>query len=564
VLLVVAADESVMPQTVEHFQICKLLEIPRGIIVITKKNLVEEELLSLVEVEVRELVQGTRLERAPIVAVDSVSGEGMELLSETLLEEIRKSEEETVSLQSSRQVFRLPIDRVFTIRGFGTVITGTPYAGSLKKGNALTVHPSGRAGKVRGIEIFKQKTDLAVAGQRTALNLSGLEKEDLERGMVISAANTFTPSHMVDTIVHLLATAARCLKHRGVIRFHHGSAELIGRIYLLEGDQLRPGKSMLAQLRLQSPAVYCPKDHFILRRYSPITTIGGGVILDGIPEKHLKKDLARLLPELRKLQSMWELQDSQIDSALVEYFVKLHGYAGISLPDLVSRTGFLKEYLIDLLNRLDSTVLVSQEPILAVSKPGLEDLKTHILDFLADFHSNKPLAPGVPREELKERFLARSSNSYFQFVLDLLKDEKQIQTSASTLSLYGRQVELSPKQEKVREEILKLIKEKAFQPPGLDELVQKLPHDPDDVRDVYYFLLQRGELIRVSDDIVLWYDQITFLKTQLRRSFPSGQTFTVPEFKNLFKISRKYAIPFLEFLDRERVTRRIGDKRLVL
>ncbi|MDA2931238.1 SelB C-terminal domain-containing protein, partial [Acidobacteria bacterium AH-259-O06] len=478
--------------------------------------------------------------------------------------EIRKSEEEIVSLQSSRQVFRLPIDRVFTIRGFGTVITGTPYAGSLKKGNALTVHPSGRAGKVRGIEIFKQKTDLAVAGQRTALNLSGLEKEDLERGMVISAANTFTPSYMVDTIVHLLATAARCLKHRGVIRFHHGSAELIGRIYLLEGDQLRPGKSMLAQLRLQSPAVYCPKDHFILRRYSPITTIGGGVILDGIPEKHLKKDLARLLPELRKLQSMWELQDSQIDSALVEYFVKLHGYAGISLPDLVSRTGFLKEYLIDLLNRLDSTVLVSQEPILAVSKPGLEDLKTHILDFLADFHSNKPLAPGVPREELKERFLARSSNSYFQFVLDLLKDEKQIQTSASTLSLYGRQVELSPKQEKVREEILKLIKEKAFQPPGLDELVQKLPHDPDDVRDVYYFLLQRGELIRVSEDIVLWYDQITFLKTQLRRSFPSGQTFTVPGFKNLFKISRKYAIPFLEFLDRERVTRRIGDKRLVL
>ncbi|MFQ5930404.1 MAG: selenocysteine-specific translation elongation factor [Acidobacteriota bacterium] len=564
VLLVVAADESVMPQTVEHFQICKLLEIPRGIIVITKKNLVEEELLPLVEVEVRELVQGSRLERAPIVAVDSVSGEGMELLSETLLEEIRKSEEEIVSLQSSRQVFRLPIDRVFTIRGFGTVITGTPYAGSLKKGNAVTVHPSGKAGKVRGIEIFKQKADLALAGQRTALNLSGLEKEDLERGMVISAANTFTPSYMVDAIVHLLPTAPRCLKHRGVIRFHHGSAELIGRIYLLEGDQLRPGKSMLAQLRLQSPAVYCPKDHFILRRYSPITTIGGGVILDGIPEKHLKKDLALLLPELRKLRSMWELRDSQIDSALVEYFVKLHGYSGVRLPDLVSRTGFLKEYLRDLLNRLDSTVLVSQEPMLAVFKPGLEDLKTHILDFLADFHSNNPLALGVPREELKERFLARSSNSYFQFVLDLLKDEKQIQTSASTLSLYGRQVELSPTQEKVREEILKLIKEKAFQPPTLDELVQELPHDPDDVRDVYYFLLQRAELIRVSEDIVLWYDQITFLKTQLRQSFASGQTFTVPEFKNLFKISRKYAIPFLEFLDRERVTRRIGDKRLVL
>ena len=349
VLLVVAADESVMPQTIEHFQICKLLEIPRGVIAITKKHLVEEELLALVEAEVRELVEGSLLEKAPIVAMDSVSGEGVELLKKTLLEEIGKSQQDITTARRSHQIFRLPVDRIFTIKGFGTVVTGTPYAGVLKKGDAVTVYPTLKTGKVRGIEIFNQEADLAMAGQRTALNLSGLEREDLNRGMVISGSNALAPSSMFDAVVHLLPTAPKGLKDRSAIRFHHGSAELIGRIHPLESDQLLPGKSMLVQFRVQSPTVCCPKDHFILRRYSPMTTIGGGVILDGAPKKHRQKDLPNILPGLRKLWSMLTEQDPGLDSALVEYFVKLHRFSGVSLSDLAARTGFLENYLLDLL-----------------------------------------------------------------------------------------------------------------------------------------------------------------------------------------------------------------------
>ncbi len=564
VLLVVAADESVMPQTIEHFQICKLLEIPRGIIAITKKSLVEEELIALVEAEVRELVQGSQFEKAPMVAVDSLSGEGMEALRETLLEEVEKSMQAVTAAQSAQKVFRLPVDRIFTIKGFGTVVTGTPYSGVLKKGDTVTVHPTQKAGKVRGIEIFNQKADLAVAGQRTALNLSGLETEDLQRGMLISPSNTFAPSSMLDAIVHLLPNASKALKHRSAIRFHHGSAELLGRLHLLESDQLRPGDSVLAQLRLQSPTVCCPKDHFILRRYSPMTTMGGGVILDAFPQKHRKKDMARDVVELRKLWSMLKTKDPHLDRALVEYFVKLRHFSGMNLSELVSRTGFLEDYLFDLFKGLDSVVLISQEPRLAVFRPALEKFKAQIVEFLANFHSSHPLVAGIPREELKERFFGKAKSSYFTFVLKQLEADGKLQIKGSSVSQQDRQVRLSPEQDKAREHILQLIRKTGLQPPRLDELLRKLPYEPGLVRDVYFFLLQQEELVRVSENIVLSPDRITFLTTQLKESFPSGHTFTVPEFKDLFRISRKYAIPFLEFLDRKRITRRMGDKRVVL
>ena len=564
VLLVVAADESVMPQTIEHFQICKLLEIPGGIIAITKKNLVEEELLPLVEAEVRELVQGSQLENAPIVALDSVSGEGVELLKETLRKEIEKSEHAMAAVQSSHRVFRLPIDRVFTIRGFGTVVTGTPYTGVLKKGESVTLYPPSKGAKVRGIEIFNEQADMAVAGRRTALNLSGLEKEDVSRGMVISRSNTFAPSYMMDAIVHLLPTAPKALKNRSAIRFHHGSTELIGRIHLLEGEQLHPEDSSLAQIRLQSPTVCCPKDHFILRRYSPMTTIGGGVVLDGNPHKHHKKDLAHILPQLKKLWSLLKAKDPDTDSAFAEYFVKLHRHRGATLPELVSRTGLLEDHLLDLLQKLDSVVLIPQEPLLAVSKRDLEQLKGQIVDFLTDFHLNHPLMAGVSREELRERFFGKVTNFHFQFVLSELEEEEKIQISGSVVASYKQQIALSSEQEKVKKNILQLLGEKGMQPPTLDELLKKLPYDAGQIRDLYYFLLQQGELVRVSDHIIVPAEQITFLKTRLKDSFPSGHTFTVPEFKDLFKISRKYAIPFLEYLDRARITRRTGDKRMVL
>ena len=564
VLLVVAADESVMPQTVEHFQICKLLQIPRGIIVITKKHLVDAELLSLVEVETRELVKGSRLESSPVVAVDSVSGEGLDELKTTLLDEIRMVSGMGSRLGSPNHVFRLPIDRVFTIRGFGTIVTGTPYAGSLKKGQEVTVYPADKEAKVRGIEIFNEMTDSARAGQRAALNLSGLQKEELGRGMTVSATNTLSPSHMLDAVVHLLGGSPGPLKQRGAIRFHHGSAELIGRIYLLEGGEIRPGESQLAQLRLESPVVCCPKDCFILRRYSPVTTIGGGVVLDGIPEKHRRKDLSQVIGELDNLRSTLQQEDSRFDAVLVEYFIRSKGALGISLSELVSRTGFLPSYLLDLVGERESLVLIHQDPARAVFGPALQELEERMVGFLSEFHVGNPLSPGTPQEELKERFLKRSSGPYFQFVLDRLKEQKKIQIDAGTVSLFGQEITLTREQQELRSGILRVFEERALQPPTLDQVVGKLAQKPDRVRDVYYFLLKNGDLVRINENLVLSDQSVAFLKKELKRCFSSGKTFTVPEFKDLFKISRKYAIPFLEFLDRQRFTRRVGDKRVVL
>lgn len=559
VLLVVAADESVMPQTIEHFQICKLLEIPRGIVVLTKTKLVEAELLPLVEEEIRELLQGSFLEQASMVAVDSLAGEGLEELKTLMLEEI-----DQISPQASPRVFRLPIDRVFTVRGFGTVVTGTLYAGQLAKNEGVAVYPSGREGKVRGIEIFNEKVDLARAGQRTALDLTGLEKSDLERGMILSRPATFAPSHMFDAVVRLLPSAPTSLRQRSPIRFHYGSDELLGRSYLLEGAELQPGHSSLVQLRLDRPAVCCPKDHFILRRYSPLTTIGGGIILDNAPLKHSKKDLSRRLPDLQHLRTLWATGDTALDVAFVEYFVKSQGASGITLPQLVSRTGLLEDYLLRILKNLQGVILIPQEPVLAIARANVEASKEALLQYVIDSDSENPLASGVPSEELRTRLLHNAPHSYFQFLVQALEAENKVQIRASTVALYGKEAKLGRDHLEIRRQLFDAIEKNALQPPALDKLLKELPFPPDDVRDVYYFLLQQGELVRLSENIVLSPQQVDFLKAEVRKFFPRGQAFTVSEFKDLFKISRKFAIPYLEFLDRERVTRRVGNQRMVL
>ena len=564
VLLVIAVDESIMPQTREHFEICKLLKISGGVVVLSKKREVESELLWVVEQETRELIEGSFLENAPIIAVDSLAGEGLNELKTALFKECERIGSKISSSQHITRVFRLPIDRVFTMRGFGTIVTGTPCSGQLNKNQMVQAYPSIKTGKIRGIEIFNERMDLAKKGQRTALNVSGLEKLDLQRGMVLSRPHTFHPSFMFDAALRLLDSAPRLLKTRSPVRLHHGSGEWVGRVYLLEGIELKAGHSALVQLRLDTPGLWCPADRFILRSYSPVTTIGGGTILDNSPVKHAKKDMPNVVAELRKLQKSAELETPTMNARLVEYLVKLSGYVGIDLRQLVARTGFLEEYLLEILVGLDCTVLVNQEPQLAVHRPDLDELKKRILSFLAAFHSAKHLSIGVSREELKKRFLKRGSHFYFQFVLSLLANERKIQVSASTVSLYGRQVELSPSQQRIQEEILRVMDENPWQPPTQNELFRRLACPPEEARNIYYFLLQQNELIRISSDLALPAHQLKLLKDKLIKSIPRGQTFTVAEFKNLLNVSRKYAIPFLEFLDREKTTRRVGDKRIVL
>ncbi|MGH9338470.1 MAG: selenocysteine-specific translation elongation factor [Acidobacteriota bacterium] len=563
VLLVVAADESVMPQTTEHFQICRLLGISRGIIVLTKKSLVEEELLPLAEDEVREMAKGSFLEHAPAVAVDSLRGDGIEELKALMQRELEKVHTD-VSAQSDARVFRLPIDRVFSVRGFGTVVTGTPVTGAISKEQTVAAYPAARSGKVRGIEIFGQKAELARAGQRTAINLSGIERQELERGMTLAPPGVFTPSQMFDISLNLLPEAPFALKQRSPIRFHHGSGEFIGRIYLLEGSEIRPGQSRLAQVRLDSPTVACPGDRFILRAYSPVTTIGGGAILDNWPPKHRRKTLIHALPRLKELQHTPGSPALQSLPAFLEYFIHSKGHEGMDLPELVSRTGVQKEVILRTLQESDSIILAPQDPPLAVERAALDRLKQSLISFVEEFHTRNPLSAGVPREELKKRFLPQAGNAYFQFILQQMESERKIRLSASLAALHSRTLALTPEQQKIRGWIFKALEENPFSPPSLDELARKLPCPAETLGAVYYFLLQQGELIKVSEEIVIPAGQIGALKEQLSRRFSKGESFSVAEFKDHFKVSRKYAIPFLEFLDRQRITRRLGDRRVLL
>jgi len=563
VLLVVAADESIMPQTIEHLDICKLLGISRGVVVLTKKNLVKNELLSLVKMEIQDLLSGTSLQEAPIISVDSITGDGIADLKETLHRELRKYEYCKTSPNNKRRVFRLPIDRVFTIRGFGTVVTGTSRGSSLHLEDTVTIYPCIKSVRVRGIEIFNETSNSVRAGQRTALNLSGIQKEDLQRGMLASCSKDLIPSRTLDIVVNILPSSPQIFKRGSRVRFHHGTTELVGRIYPLEGAELLPASSTLAQLRLVKNSVFFPKDRFILRRYSPLKTIGGGIVLDNNPRRHRLKELPEILTDLKKLRSLIEDKDQTVDSVLLEYFIRSSGISGTTISELVARTGFLSNYLLTLLRDMRSLVIIPQKPLLAVSKIAVEKLKLRLIKLLSKFHRQNTLVPGFPREELKGRLMAKISPAYFQHILDQLQSETRISVEANIVFLHGQEIQLNEEQKKIVTAILKLVEQGRLQPPNLETIVRQLPYNSNLIQDLFYFLIRDGKLVRINQNLVLDQDQIKTLKKHLEACIPPGQGFTVGEFKQIFNISRKYAIPLLEYLDYQHFTQRFNNKRVI-
>ncbi len=562
-LLIVAADESVMPQTLEHLQICQLLDIPRGLVVVTKKSLVEEELLSLVEEEIRDLTQGTFLEDAPILAVDSIEGDGIPELLEAIEKEAGRIDRDRLTFDATNRIFRLPIDRVFSIRGFGTVITGTTLWGQLTRDHLVGVYPSRKVAKVRGIEVFNSSNKSALPGQRTAVNLSNVDKKDLGRGMTLSIPQIPEPTYALDASVRVLKNAPGPLRNRAPVRIHHGSAEVIGRIRLLDSQTLEPGQAGMVQLRIDSPLLCFPGDHLILRRYSPLTTVGGGIVLDNSPRKHRKSELPRLLAHLTSLEQSMKGSSDKWGSSLCELIVATAGSTGVNSKELVARTGFSETYIKEVLPSISSLRVVPQEPLLAVHRDSCKALKSEIVQVLSRYHEAKPLGPGFSKEELKKRLLPGGTPAYFQFMLGELEQAKAIEVDGKHVRLHGHRVDLNVEQEKIKEEILTLIRQSGFKIISLDETIERVGKHSRGAREVAYHLLSTGQLVRISDSLVLTQDLLDQLAEGLRKEFPEGQTFTVPEFKNLFSISRKYAIPLLEFLDRQRITSRSGDKRKV-
>ena len=396
VMLVIAADEGVMPQTREHLAICQLLEIQDGIVALTKKDMVDEEWLELVTDDVQNFLAGTFLEGKPILPVSSRTGEGVEEIRAALAERAAQ-----VSHKNVDGPFRLPIDRVFTMRGFGVVVTGTLFSGRVHLEERVILQPKGTTARVRGIQVHGENVQEATAGQRTAINLQGLEKETIERGDVLAATDSLNPSYMLDATFQLLPNAPRPLKNRDRIRFHQGTAEAIGRVALTGTDALQPGESGFLQLRLERPVVVRSGDRYVIRSYSPIMTIGGGKILDSNPPKH-----RRLRPEIiHRFESLTEAEDAE-RAAL---FLKEAAYQGLALSDLLPRASASRKGLMEILEGLrkeSSIEWIDAQAGWAVHSEALQALESEIQKTLERFHKENPLRPGISKEEMRSRIPA--------------------------------------------------------------------------------------------------------------------------------------------------------------
>ena len=561
VLLVVAADESIMPQTREHFEICRLLGIRHGIVVITKTDLVDPEFIELVKGEVAELLQGTILENTPMTSVDSRSGRGVDRLRALLEEQLMELDLDS-DLQSKRH-FRLPIDRVFTLKGFGTVVTGTTWQGTIRKEDKVQAYPSTSQGRVRNLQIYGRNTVAATVRQRTALNLTGLDKAQLQRGMVLGPPGVFRPSFILDAGLELLASAPAPIRRRTPIRFHHGSTEVIGRVYPIARKDLEPGETGLVQLRLEAPVTACAGDRYIIRRYSPLTTIGGGIVLDSRAQKRRKRDLERASPGLLDLQEAWAQDSVDCLARSIDYYVERGGLRGVSLSELQARSG-LTENAIQKLLESASGLTRFEVADLVVSDGSVAELKDQIVDYTRRFHHQNPLLDGIPREELKERFMNWASNSYFNAVLKSLETELRVRASAHTVSHSEHRVTLTADQEQLQERILATLEASPHSALRVGELATRLGREARDINDVFFFLIHQGRIVRISENLFLTSTQVSQLKTGLLEAYASGTSFSVADFKNLFGLTRKLAIPFLEYLDKSRVTRRVGDRRVVL
>ena len=552
VLLVIAADESVKPQTREHFDICRLLDIPRGIIALTKSDLVDADVAGLVRLEIEEFVRGSFLEGAPIVPVSARTGAGLDALKQELLRAAQ-----AVPAKDATRHFRLPIDRAFAMKGFGTVVTGTLVSGAVKTEDEVELQPIRKRVRVRGLHSSGKQIARAVAGQRTAVNLAGVEREEIQRGMVLAAAGMFEPTSRLDARVTLLASA-RPLKNRARVHFHQGTAEAIAEVTLLRGNELGPGQSALAQLRLDEPILALPGDRFILRQFSPVITIGGGVVLDARAPRHRRSD-AVVAPFLETLERGTR---EEILAAFVEFSPQ-----DFTLAQLISRTGWTEAEVRDAVRKLAESMrvrILAEQPLTVASSKAVAGTTAALRKEIEDFHRANPLLPGIPKQELRGR-AGKASPELFRVALDDLVAARAVIVSGDLVQRAGREIALAPEEARAKELIEKEFDRAGLAVPSFATVLAKLPVESARAQKILQILLRERVLIKVADDLMFHRTAVARLRMLLvgyRKQH--GDRLPIPAFKELTGVTRKYAIPLLEYLDREHVTRRVGDERVIL
>ncbi len=551
VVMVIAADEGVMPQTREHMEICTLLGVKHGMVAVTKIDMVDEEWLELALDDIADFVRGTFLEDAPVATVSSVTQEGIPEFVKTLDELAAKIPERPPS-----DLFRLPIDRVFTIKGFGTVITGTLISGQVQVGSTIMIYPSGITSKVRGIQVHNKSADEARAGMRTAINFQGLEKEAISRGQVLSKPNTLEASYMVDVSLHYLASNKKPIKNRTRVRLHTGTSEVLGNLIVLDREELAPGEDTVVQLRLDTPVALVKDDRFVIRSYSPISTIGGGKVLNPIPSKH-----KRFKPDaVERLKALGH----QAPEAIISFHVEASGYQGVSFAHLKIMTNLPDKQLENVLQGMLSQkilIQIDKENRIYIHNNCFEKLKNDTRRQLADYHKANPLKPGMPKEELKSKFPPLLTSKLFNLTLNQMIKEKEIAQEENIIRLASHAVSLGGKQADVKDKILKTYLAAGLEPPYFKEFAKSLDADAKRSREVLMHLVNEGIIVKVKEDLFFHSEAIANLKKKLVKFLGAQAEITTPQFKEMTAVSRKYVIPLAEYFDSTNVTLRVGDVR---
>jgi len=551
VAMIIAADEGVMPQTREHLEICALLGIRHGLVVLTKSDLVDEEWLELVTEDVSQFVKGTFLEGKALVPVSCVTGKG--------LPEFVKAVDELTAVippRSSAGIFRLPVDRVFTMKGFGTVITGTLISGRVQVGDTIMIYPSGITSKVRGIQVHNESVNEAGAGMRTAVNFQGLEKASVSRGQVLSMPDMLVPSYMLDVSLNFLHSNKKAVRNRTRVRFHAGTGEIPGILILPDREELLPGETAAVQLRLDSPVALVRDDRFVIRSYSPVRTVGGGYVLNPAPPKH-----KRFKPEV--IEGLRTLSEGKPEE-IISYHIDASDYRGLSFSDLRIMTSLPEKQLDQTLQGLLSKRTVIQadkENRIYIHSRGFEKIKKETQEYLDAYHKANPLKPGMSREELRSKFPSEMSTKLFTLILNQLIKDKEIVLEEDTVRLAAYTVSLQADQADVREKILDAYIKGGLTPPYFKELDKTLGIDSAQAYDVLMLLTDEGKIIKVKEDLYFHADAVNNLKEKTVAFLTANEDMSAPQFKDIAGVSRKFLIPLLEYFDSKHLTIRVGDIR---
>jgi len=553
VLFVVAADDGVMPQTKEHLDILRLLDVKHGIIVLTKADIVDEEWLELVTADVQELMIGTFLENAPVFVVDSLSGRGIEELKSAILHTI-----EALPGKVNRGMFRLPIDRVFTIKGFGTVVTGTVLSGTAQAESVLEIQPQGIKVKVRGVQSHEHTVAQVQIGDRAALNLQGVEVSDLKRGDVLGDLGYFYPSNLLDGRMMLLSTAEP-FAHRTRVRVHLGTQEVIGRVILIDRDVLNPGEEALVRLRLEAKCVAARKDPFVVRQYSPQITIGGGVILDPLPPERRKRFDKGVIEWMKVL-------DQGDPEALIMDCLRLSPQSEIPYGGLLSLTGSTREklnhYLDNIIDQGKIIRIGSGDRAFFIHSDRLSNSLNIMMEKVKNHHQSNPLLPGVSREELRTKCNQLFSKSLCEVIIEELLTKGQLVSDGHWIRTSDFEIRLSSAQEQSITQIEEMLRSANFQTPRIEEISNRLNLSPDETKELVSIMVSTGKIVRVGPDLLFLNEQIFKAKQLLNENFQTHPEITVGEVSGLLGSTRKYVVPLLEYFDREGFTERREDVRI--